>query len=629
MFAAVLNRGAGGVDAEEEEYQADCIAEIRFFPSSDRLQKFFRVPIGFKQRDLEAAYARRLNFMLHDSVQAIGFIGLCFIQLLLIMYLVTRFNYSEPTITDILFLTSWGVATLVGLCRHRLAMLGERGILASFHIFFSMALASHPYRQAWLFGLENHALRHSDSVPLMMMSVVLSATYRLNIRSSRCFILVLSAPSIYLAFTVPLPDDSFEPFIVHRLTVACAIAILSGILFLSHCLHEMMDRIEFVRLQRVQSNLVQEKVLRCTAEHQADAAAPMVTSQRSEDDQVSMAVQSNLSSALFDPCFPNRQLQLQALMKIGRREQWLIRPGQITCSFTQILGKGGYGQVFGGMWSSLPVAIKVATDQFGTDGLGSIARELRMLRQIRHPNVVSFYGACVLSQVEALLLVEELIQGDKLSDVISLQSPGVGRRHQMLVGICSGMGYLHGHRPPIVHADLKPANILVERPLEAIRIVDFGLSVYHTSRYRGRTGTLRWQAPETLTSHMPNTASDIYSFGYLAFYVMTGHLPFLDASRSDIKKLKTTELVNCQGLSWPAPPVAMQTECQALCAHCLPIDPHERVTAVELSQSLSTWPLPHEDEEGDDLSAEEGLLRGLVSIMANPENRENRALVQL
>ncbi|KIO18098.1 hypothetical protein M407DRAFT_41341, partial [Tulasnella calospora MUT 4182] len=100
--------------------------------------------------------------------------------------------------------------------------------------------------------------------------------------------------------------------------------------------------------------------------------------------------------------------------------------------------------------------------------------------------------------------------------------------------IAEGLEYLHSQTPPVVHGDLKPLTIWQENILLSDDgqplLADFGLStilgeeeMYSSSHRVG--GSLPWMAPECVIGCARSCPSDVYSFGNLAFAVLTGELP--------------------------------------------------------------------------------------------------------
>eukprot|EP00931_Biecheleriopsis_adriatica_P002923 TRINITY_DN10410_c0_g1_i10.p1 TRINITY_DN10410_c0_g1~~TRINITY_DN10410_c0_g1_i10.p1 ORF type:complete len:637 (-),score=70.73 TRINITY_DN10410_c0_g1_i10:241-2151(-) len=608
-------------DAEEDDSILDCYAEIKFFPQNVRLQKFMQVPLRFKDHSLETSFLTEYHLSLRNMVEKVGLLGLIFTQILTVIYVAIYANVRDfgGTRRSLHFAAMWTFSTLLGLCRKQIGRMGEPAVLVLYVVFFTLAFAFSEYRQAVWWGEPLDIPLPSDSFSVLLACMMSVAAFMLDIRSRYCLAMVAAAPVIYLACTVSLPYDpriqhNFEGLLDRKFTMAMSLGGLNVLLFAGRCNVETLRRVEFLRLYQLRRHLVQEKVMRVQAEHQAEevSAKRAPTQEELSSLTSNKCTESILSSAVFDPASGCVDLQLQAIAALAKREQWLIRPWQITCSFEETLGSGAQGQVFKGMYLNSPAAIKFTRQRKYEESLGAIATELRILRNIRHINIVSFYGACLLPQAREILLVEELVQGSTLSQTVMQSMADEQQCHHVLVGLCAGLAYLHSHHPPIVHADLKPDSIIVERPLYTTRIIDFGLSKYQRHRPTPRAGTLRWQAPETLKTHKATTGCDMYSTGLIAFYAIARRKPHEDVPREALKELLLTCLSEgvVRPLAWPEPPVVFQENCQAFCAKCLVFEPTERASAADLLKDIIGWPHPL---SADDQYAEEALMASMAS----------------
>jgi len=142
-------------------------------------------------------------------------------------------------------------------------------------------------------------------------------------------------------------------------------------------------------------------------------------------------------------------------------------------------------------------------------------------------------------EVGDLALVLELLEGQTVHDyVLDLRvAPSLLERYALVIGICSGLCYLHCQTPRVVHGDLKGKNILVERqvPFPRAKLLDFGLSRMLTKHARPLGGTLEYMAPEVaLSKSSPSCSADVFSFGGVAFFVITGRRPHGDIDRREI-----------------------------------------------------------------------------------------------
>jgi serine/threonine protein kinase len=157
-------------------------------------------------------------------------------------------------------------------------------------------------------------------------------------------------------------------------------------------------------------------------------------------------------------------------------------------------------------------------------------REMRLLVHLRHPHILTVLGA-VLHESEPILVMEHMDRGslhDLLhNETLPLEGDVV---LQLLRDVVSGMQFLHSADPPILHNDLKAANILVDASFRA-KVADFGLSGKRRAS-RGPPGTPYWMAPELLRDSkpriMPSTATDVYSFGITLSEVFTRCEPYVE-----------------------------------------------------------------------------------------------------
>ncbi|KAF8326102.1 kinase-like domain-containing protein, partial [Cantharellus anzutake] len=148
-------------------------------------------------------------------------------------------------------------------------------------------------------------------------------------------------------------------------------------------------------------------------------------------------------------------------------------------------------------------------------------REMKVWKDLKHPNIVEFIGYAIEHEVGGVTaaLVSQWCANGNVVKYLE-QNPAADR--EMLVSdVARGLLYLHNHDAIIVHADLKPLNILINDTGRA-QLCDFGLSRILDGLPTGQTtsdqgGTLRFLAPELLESSEedshPTTKSDVYAFG--------------------------------------------------------------------------------------------------------------------
>ncbi|CAM9599544.1 unnamed protein product [Choristocarpus tenellus] len=97
------------------------------------------------------------------------------------------------------------------------------------------------------------------------------------------------------------------------------------------------------------------------------------------------------------------------------------------------------------------------------------------------------------------------------------------------------MNYLHSHHPPILHRDLKSANLLLDDSFN-VKICDFGLARLKalTNSMTGNCGTVQWMAPEVLANQKYSETADVYSFGIVCWELLSRVCPYEGMSQIQV-----------------------------------------------------------------------------------------------
>jgi uncharacterized protein YndB with AHSA1/START domain/predicted Ser/Thr protein kinase len=211
----------------------------------------------------------------------------------------------------------------------------------------------------------------------------------------------------------------------------------------------------------------------------------------------------------------------------------------------ELLGHGGMGIVYKGRQPFLdrPVAIKLIRPDFGNndDSQERFIREARSLARLLHPNIVTVFDFGKAGDL--CYLVMEYVEGTSLRELIVRKS--VSARDVLDFVPQIGEALRHAHESGIVHRDVKPENILVDRR-NRVRLVDFGLAVLlEGAGDRGPNdnriaGTLGYMAPEQFS--MPESVdhrADIYSTGVVCFEMLTGAIPKVQPAPPPSSKSET------------------------------------------------------------------------------------------
>ncbi|XP_008223765.1 PREDICTED: rust resistance kinase Lr10-like isoform X2 [Prunus mume] len=197
-----------------------------------------------------------------------------------------------------------------------------------------------------------------------------------------------------------------------------------------------------------------------------------------------------------------------------------------TDNFTNLLGQGGFGAVYKGIFSNgTLVAVKVLYGSSDKRIEEQFMAEVSTIGRIHHFNLVRLYGFCFEKHLRAL--VYEYMGNGSLDKFLfhSNKDLGFEKLHEIAVGTARGIAYLHEEcEQRIVHYDIKPGNILLDANFFP-KVADFGLAKLcnrdntHITMTGGR-GTPGYAAPEVWMRFSVTHKCDVYSFGMLLFEII-------------------------------------------------------------------------------------------------------------
>ncbi len=175
------------------------------------------------------------------------------------------------------------------------------------------------------------------------------------------------------------------------------------------------------------------------------------------------------------------------------------------------------------------VAIKVLRPSLTGDPtfLERFRQEARNVANLAHPNIVTLYD--VGQDGNTYYMVMEYIEGKDLKKLIRESAPfSVERALHIGIQICAGIGY--AHRAGLVHADVKPQNVLVTED-DHVKVTDFGIAQALSKTQTQEKQSVVWGsphyfAPEQASGEPPSPASDVYAIGIVLFEMLTGKLPY-------------------------------------------------------------------------------------------------------
>jgi YVTN family beta-propeller protein len=204
------------------------------------------------------------------------------------------------------------------------------------------------------------------------------------------------------------------------------------------------------------------------------------------------------------------------------------------CELEEIIGRGGMGVVYKARQISLDrvVALKAIAPELSGDEefRERFKRESRIAASIEHPNVIPVYQA---GESDGLLyLTMRYVEGIDLRTLIDDEGPlEPSRAARVVAQVAAALAAAHGRG--LVHRDVKPGNVLIDRPaeLEHIYLTDFGIA-RHLASTKALTktgavvGTMDYLAPEQVQGLGADARSDVYSLGCVLFETLTGRVPF-------------------------------------------------------------------------------------------------------
>lgn len=251
----------------------------------------------------------------------------------------------------------------------------------------------------------------------------------------------------------------------------------------------------------------------------------------------------------------------------------------------RLLGRGNFSEV----WlakdtkTDILVALKIYAPATGLDdqGLNVFAREFSLVVNANHKNLLKplFYDSYDRKPYLVLPFCEK---GSIMKDVGKFTEE---QAWHLLRDVASGLAWLHGMTPPVIHQDIKPDNVMVGENGDFM-ITDFGVSTHLKSTLRksmsaafSSAGTIAYMAPERFgKDNTPIMANDIYSLGATTFEMLTGDTPFGDEGG----------LVQKKGADVPELKGDFSEQLKKVISKCLKTNPWERPTAEQLEKYAQT-----------------------------------------
>jgi len=195
--------------------------------------------------------------------------------------------------------------------------------------------------------------------------------------------------------------------------------------------------------------------------------------------------------------------------------------------FIEKIGSGAFGTVWKAhdLLLDRKVAIKVVPNS-ELDDIEAALHEAKAVAGLQHPNIVRIFR--VKPSSDLVLLINELIEGGNLLDLIRVSKPSFNQSAEICRSVALALD--HAHSQGIVHRDVKPSNILIDQN-NTPYLADFGIAKFMNTAVTIRQpdefiGSIGYMAPEQSRNKTVDARSDIYSLGVVLYELLVGSPPF-------------------------------------------------------------------------------------------------------
>ncbi|KAG1702581.1 hypothetical protein DVH05_009530 [Phytophthora capsici] len=264
-----------------------------------------------------------------------------------------------------------------------------------------------------------------------------------------------------------------------------------------------------------------------------------------------------------------------------------------------LISRGGYGEVYSGLFNDEPVAVKMLLPEMrkSISHLNSFLAEVTLMATLNHERIVQFVGVAWDSLNDLCVLSEYMEGGDLrtlLKNCEEHNTPvGFDRsKATIALHVAHALTYLHSLSPAVLHRDLKSKNILLTAQLDA-KLTDFGVSrerADHTMT--GGVGSSRWMAPEVMMGERYDDKADMFSFGVVLAELDQHALPYSNAKEDNAASRAMPDLAILQRVATGRLQIefssATPKAIKELGMACVSINPKDRPTASKALFKLHT-----------------------------------------
>ena len=258
------------------------------------------------------------------------------------------------------------------------------------------------------------------------------------------------------------------------------------------------------------------------------------------------------------------------------------------------LGEGGYSEVWyvEDTFAKIKLALKIflPSAQLDERGIELFRNEFTVIYNLNHSNLLKCTYLGVADGCPYLVM--PYYEGGSAENLVGKCDESTC--WAFLHDVSAGLAHLHDQHPPIIHQDIKPDNILIDKGKYII--TDFGISFNMKNALAGDVeeevvkGTKPYMPPEKFQQDSaPLMAGDIWALGASAFELITGHLPFKNGG---LDQKEETPI--------PSLPDQYSEELRALITQCLDFHPWERPFAKDVEQ-LAGMKMPHKGQKTGDI----------------------------
>lgn len=250
-----------------------------------------------------------------------------------------------------------------------------------------------------------------------------------------------------------------------------------------------------------------------------------IEAQCADEPELRKAVKALIAAARHATAFPTE------LPAAGARVAEIAPPERVgPYKLTERIGSGGMGDVWraerdDGLFEQ-SVAVKLLRPSlYAAASAAYFDTERRVLARLRHKNIAQLYDGGADPSTGAAYFVMELLAGNPIDEHVRKLGLETREIARLVIDVCAGVQ--HAHAASVVHADIKPSNIIVDRD-GVVKLLDFGIAQVLTAQpdTGPETGayplTPAYSSPARLAGERPTPSDDVFSLGAMLFELLTG-----------------------------------------------------------------------------------------------------------